>query len=328
MRAIVRSCVSAQRCCALAARYRESLRRSVGRSVRAVVCRRATWVPMVRARTQKGGPAMTMTPGPIPPVPKPDTYTEATAATPARDEPDVVDVLMADHREVEGIFAELEKPGGSPQRRRDLAQVVIAELVRHSTAEEQHLYPATREYLPDGDRIAEHELAEHARAEDVMHQLMKLDADEDTFNHLLAKLISDIRHHIQEEETKLFPRLRDACYRATLVQLGRKALAAEKVAPTRPHPAAPDTPPLNKLAAPVMGAVDRAADALTGRPTRPEDLIGRNEPAAPAGEAGAEDRAEDSPIGQAETTTYRSASAQNLPPSAEPVSTEPADPDR
>src|SRR6266545_770866 len=281
MRAIVRSCVSAQRCCALAARYRESLRRSVGRSVRAVVCRRATWVPMVRARTQKGGPAMTMTPGPIPPVPKPDTYTEA-----------------------------------------------------------QHLYPATREYLPDGDRIAEHELAEHARAEDVMHQLMKLDADEDTFNHLLAKLISDIRHHIQEEETKLFPRLRDACDRATLVQLGRKALAAEKVAPTRPHPAAPDTPPLNKLAAPVMGAVDRAADALTGRPTRPEDLIGRNEPAAPAGEAGAEDRAEaraedraedsaeDSPIGQAETTTYRSASGQNLPPSAEPVSTEPADPDR
>jgi len=251
-----------------------------------------------------------------------------------------VDVLMADHREVEGIFAELEKPGGSPQRRRDLAQVVIAELVRHSTAEEQHLYPATREYLPDGDHIAEHELAEHARAEDVMHQLMKLDADEDTFNHLLAKLISDIRHHIQEEETKLFPRLRDACDRATLVQLGRKALAAEKVAPTRPHPAAPDTPPLNKLAAPVMGAVDRAADALTGRPTRPEDLIGRNEPAAPAGEAGAEDRAEaraedraedsaeDSPIGQAETTTYRSASAQNLPPSAEPVSTEPADPDR
>jgi hemerythrin superfamily protein len=299
---------------------------------------------------QKGGPAMTMTPGPIPPVPEPVTYTEATAATPARDEPDVVDVLMADHREVEGIFAELEKPGGSPQRRHDLAQVVIAELVRHSTAEEQHLYPATRKHLPDGDHIAEHEIAEHARAEDVMHQLMKLDADDDTFDHLLAKLISDVRHHIQEEETKLFPRLRDACDRATLVELGRKALAAEKVAPTRPHPAAPDTPPLNKLAGPVMGAVDRAADALTGRPTRPEDLIGRNEPAAPAGEAmpageakaearaeataeaRAEDRpedsAEDSPIGQAETTTYRSSSAQNLPPSAEPVSTEPADPDR
>jgi hemerythrin-like domain-containing protein len=217
---------------------------------------------------------MTMTPGPIPPVPEPRIPAEATGEPLADDAPDVVDVLVADHRAVEAIFAELEQPGGNPQRRRDLTQVVIAELVRHSGAEEQHLYPATRHYLPDGDRVAEHEIAEHAQAEEVMNQLMKLDAGADTFNHLLTKLISDIRHHIAEEERELFTRLRDACDRPTLVELGSKVLAAEQGAPTRPHPAAPDTPPLNRMAAPVIGAIDRALDALTNRPTRPEDLAG------------------------------------------------------
>jgi hypothetical protein len=40
--------------------------------------------------------------------------------------------------------------------------------------------------------------------------------------------------------------------------------AMKKVAPTRPHPSAPDTPPLNKLAAPGAGLIDRIRDALSG----------------------------------------------------------------
>jgi len=286
---------------------------------------------------------MTMQPAPIPPIPEPRSMVGSDAEAPANVEPDVVDVLVADHREVEAIFAELEQPGGSPQRRRDLAHVVIAELVRHSGAEEQYVYPATRERLLDGDKVAEHEIAEHAQAEEVMHQLMKLDATDDTFDHLLTKLISDIRHHVREEEGELFPRLRDACDMQTLIDLGRKVLAAKRVGPTRPHPAAPNTPPLNKLAAPVMGAVDKAMDALTNRPTVPEDLAERTEAedmedtrrlavpgavpgATPSAEAGAAEAVPVAPV--AETTTYRSSSAHDLPPAAEPVATEPADPDR
>jgi hypothetical protein len=40
---------------------------------------------------------------------------------------------------------------------------------------------------------------------------------------------------------------------------------AKKMAPTRPHPSAPDTPPANKLLAPGTGLVDRLRDALSGR---------------------------------------------------------------
>jgi len=42
---------------------------------------------------------------------------------------------------------------------------------------------------------------------------------------------------------------------------------AKKLAPTRPHPSAPDKPPLNKVLGPPVGLVDRVRDALSGRAT-------------------------------------------------------------
>ncbi|SBT51232.1 hemerythrin domain-containing protein [Micromonospora auratinigra] len=189
---------------------------------------------------------------------------------------DVVDVLMADHREVEAIFVELESRQGTPEHRRQLADVVIAELVRHSVAEEAYVYPAARTSLPDGDQIAEHEISEHADAERTMKELESLDPSDARFDELLAHLTRTIRHHVREEESDLFPRLRAACAQEELVELAGKVNAAKKTAPTRPHPAAPDHPPANKLLAPGTGLVDRMRDALSGRPTTVAELHEKN----------------------------------------------------
>jgi hypothetical protein len=53
---------------------------------------------------------------------------------------------------------------------------VIAELVRHSVAEEEYMYPAARKTLEGGDQLADHELEEHAKAEKLMKELDGLDA--------------------------------------------------------------------------------------------------------------------------------------------------------
>jgi hemerythrin superfamily protein len=180
---------------------------------------------------------------------------------------DLLSVILADHREVEAVFTELESGQGSPGHRRDLADHVIAELVRHSVAEEQYMYPAAREVLPDGDQIAEHELEEHAEAEKVMKDLDGLDATDPRFDELLSKLMQDVRHHIQDEEKDLLPRLQGACSDEQLRDLGEKVLRAKKSAPTHPHPSAPDKPPANKLLGPGAALVDRMRDALTRRST-------------------------------------------------------------
>ncbi|MET7465283.1 hemerythrin domain-containing protein [Nonomuraea sp. NPDC005501] len=179
---------------------------------------------------------------------------------------DVITVLVTDHREVEQMFAELETMiGAIGERPQTLAEQVVIELVRHSVAEEAYLYPAVREHVPGGDELADKEIAEHAEAEKTMKRLERLEPGDDDFWPVLEELMREIRHHIQDEEGDLFPRLRAACPPEALTELGAKVERAKKLAPTRPHPSAPDKPPADKLLAPGAGLIDRLRDALTGR---------------------------------------------------------------
>ncbi|MEU7384066.1 MULTISPECIES: hemerythrin domain-containing protein [unclassified Streptomyces] len=178
---------------------------------------------------------------------------------------DVIQELTTDHREVEEIFAQMEALPMGNSRRKDLADQATIELVRHSVAEEMHLYPAVRHYVRDGDAIADREVQDHAEAERTMKDLEGLAADDPRFDELVGRLMREIREHVTDEEQNLFPLLRDSTKPEELEQLGEKVRSAKKTAPTRPHPAAPDTPPLNKLLAPGAGLVDRIRDTVTGR---------------------------------------------------------------
>jgi hemerythrin superfamily protein len=178
---------------------------------------------------------------------------------------DLIDDIISDHREVEAVFNQIQT--GGDDGKRDLVEHVITELVRHSVAEEQYLYPTVRRVLPNGDQLADHELKEHAEAEEVMKAIEKTDAQDPSFDELVGKLIEDIRHHVQEEESDLLPKLRTACDAAELDELGEKFETSKKMAPTRPHPSAPDHPPANKILGPGVGLIDRVRDAITGRNT-------------------------------------------------------------
>ncbi|MBQ0986949.1 hemerythrin domain-containing protein [Streptomyces sp. F63] len=177
----------------------------------------------------------------------------------------VIDELTTDHREADEIFGRIEALPPGDARRKELADEAVIELVRHSVAEEMHLYPAVRQYLPDGDSIADKEIEDHSSAERTMKQLESLEADDPDFDRLVTTLMREIRLHVEDEETTLFPRLRAAADAEELDRLGEKVRQAKQTAPTRPHPSAPSTPPANKLLAPGTGLVDRARDALTGR---------------------------------------------------------------
>lgn len=185
----------------------------------------------------------------------------------AQEDGDVVSVLTHDHREVEELFGQIEQtPQSSHEERRRLADQAIIELVRHSVAEEQYLYPAARQYIPGGNEIADRELSEHNEAETVMKELEQADAADSNFNQLLGQLMQEIRQHVQEEENELFPQLSQHTDRETLQDLGKKISDAKKSAPTRPHPSAPsESPGLMKMLGPGAGLVDRARDALSGR---------------------------------------------------------------
>ncbi|MFI7407388.1 hemerythrin domain-containing protein [Streptomyces sp. NPDC049627] len=177
----------------------------------------------------------------------------------------VIDELMTDHREVEQIFGRIEGLASGDRVRKVYAEQATMELVRHSVAEEEYLYPAVREHVAGGDAMADKEIEDHSTAEQIMKDLEGCEAGDPEFDRLIGMLMSDVRSHIADEEQNLFPKLRAACSAETLDELGDKVRQAKKMAPTRPHPSAPDKPPANKLLAPGAGLVDRVRDALTGR---------------------------------------------------------------
>jgi hemerythrin superfamily protein len=177
----------------------------------------------------------------------------------------VIEELKADHREVQDLFDQINALPPGDARRREIADRFTIELVRHSVAEEMYLYPAVRRHVDGGDAMADKELADHAKVERMLKQLEGLDADRSGFDSLVAGIISEVVTHVTDEENRLLPALAAACSPEQLNELGEKIRSAKDKAPTRPHPNAPTSPPMNKLLAPGAGLVDRARDMLSGR---------------------------------------------------------------
>ena len=177
--------------------------------------------------------------------------------------PDAVAVLKADHRAVEKLFRQFERTGdGAHKTRRKLVDQMITELSVHAAIEEEVLYPAARQEIPDAlDNVLE-ALEEHHVVKWELSELDGLDPRDERFDAKVAVMAENVRHHVEEEERELFPILRQHLGRKRLVELGGLLTEARRGAPTRPHPRSPDTPPANLLPNAVAGAVDKARDLV------------------------------------------------------------------
>jgi hemerythrin superfamily protein len=180
---------------------------------------------------------------------------------------DVIDVLIADHRDVTGLIEEIWTVT-DPMIRRDLTDTAISELVRHAVAEEMYVYPAMRKYLDDGDQAVEHDVSEHKELEEAMKTLESVDVSSAEFDTNLRHLESVLADHVQDEESEQFPELRRKVPASELQELAGKVETAKKLAPTRPHQSAPNSELFHKLVGPGVGLVDRLRDKLTGRVSR------------------------------------------------------------
>ncbi|MFN2590107.1 MAG: hemerythrin domain-containing protein [Actinomycetota bacterium] len=176
-------------------------------------------------------------------------------------------MIEQDHRTVEGLFTRYEaiRDSGTPQEKRQIVDEFIKELSVHAAIEENVLYPAIRDEIAQGDRKVDHSLQEHQEAKEALADLDKMDADDPTFDQKVATLMSEVRGHVEEEEGDILPKLRQSASKARLRDLARALRAEKKLAPTRPHPHAPDRPPASMVAGKAAGVIDRLRDRVSGR---------------------------------------------------------------
>ena len=189
--------------------------------------------------------------------------------------PDAITTLRDDHKRVEKLFKEfekLEKNDGTPKQKRGIVEQIVEELSIHAAIEEQVFYPAVRGLEEVGDVVLEG-LEEHHIVKWTLDELDGMNGDEERFDAKVKVLMESVRHHVEEEEGEMFPKVREAMGRKALVELYEKMEKVRKTAPTKPHPRMPDEPPGNLVAGAAAGLTDRVGKSgLLGRRRAKEDV--------------------------------------------------------
>ena len=175
---------------------------------------------------------------------------------------DAITLLVKDHETVEKLFEKFEQTGPRAMKARGtLADRIVRELAVHAAIEEQVLYPAIRDSLPEVEDDVLEALEEHHVAKWILSEIDGMSPEHERFQAKVTVLIESVRHHVEEEEGELFPKVRRAFSAEQLEQIGEALADARKIAPTRPHPKAPDTPPGNIVADTGAALLDKARDA-------------------------------------------------------------------
>ena len=193
---------------------------------------------------------------------------------------DAITLLKEDHRTVEQLFKRFEQAGDRAHvQKRQIVDRIIEELSVHAAIEEQVFYPVARTAVPDTEDIALESLEEHHVAKWLLAELADMDPAHERFDAKVSVLIESVRHHVEEEESDFFPKVREELGRNQLADLGETLADAKTTAPTRPHPRMPDAGPVPLVAGTITGVVDRVRDNLSGIAqggvTAVQDLIAR-----------------------------------------------------
>jgi hemerythrin superfamily protein len=120
---------------------------------------------------------------------------------------DGVSMLMRDHREVEDLFKAFKAAKEDTAKKQEICRQIVQELKLHTQIEEEIFYPSSREFLKD-DSIVNESVVEHQSVKQLMAELEGMDPADPYFDARMKVMREMVNHHVEEEETNLFPKCR------------------------------------------------------------------------------------------------------------------------
>jgi hemerythrin superfamily protein len=127
------------------------------------------------------------------------------------DQQDAVDMLLEDHKKANKMFKEFEKlDREDTEARQELVSTACTELKVHSMLEKELFYPAVRDQIEkeeDEDLLNEAEV-EHQTVDQLIETLEGMDPDDAMYSAHFTVLAEYVKHHVQEEEKEMFPRVK------------------------------------------------------------------------------------------------------------------------
>lgn len=134
---------------------------------------------------------------------------------------DVIVLLKNDHTAVKKLFTQFEKLAKKNDitGKVKIANRICSELIAHTIAEEEIFYPGARAAIQDDDMFNE-AVVEHDSAKDLIAQIQSMNPEDPMYDAKVKVLGEYINHHVEEEESEMFPMVREA------KELDLRALAA------------------------------------------------------------------------------------------------------
>ena len=138
---------------------------------------------------------------------------------------DALELLKQDHQKVKELFEQAEEAEGEDQQ--EIFEQIKTELETHARIEETVFYPAVQENEELKDMVLE-SLEEHKQIKTLLREMDNLTSDSEKFEPKLKVLMENVEHHAEEEEEgKMFPKLRQIMGKQKLEQLGADLEAAK-----------------------------------------------------------------------------------------------------
>ncbi len=152
---------------------------------------------------------------------------EALGEVTAARRPDAIRQLVEDHEKVEQLFDQAESAEGAECTR--IVKQIIRELTLHTKLEEDIFYPSLRDSGDDRmqDMVAE-SIEEHHVVTILMDELKDLSPDDEAFSAKLEVLQENVEHHVEEEESDMFPRVEKLFDSAQFDDLARRMHARRR----------------------------------------------------------------------------------------------------
>lgn len=131
---------------------------------------------------------------------------------------DALELLKQDHQKVKELFEQAEEAEGKDQQ--DIFEQIKTELETHARIEETVFYPAVQKHEELKDMVLE-SLEEHKQIKTLLREMDNLASDSEKFEPKLQVLMENVEHHAEEEEEgKMFPKIREIMDKQKLEQLG------------------------------------------------------------------------------------------------------------
>lgn len=174
---------------------------------------------------------------------------------------DVVQLLLDQHNQIKSLFERVaNEPTG--RQKRELFEDLVRLLAVHETAEEEVVHPIARRNIDSGKEVVENRRKEEDQAKRDLAELYEMGVDHPEFNSKLRTLGEAVIQHANREEAEEFQSLRQKMSKEQLTRMTGAVQAAEKTAPTRPHPHSGESAPANLLAGPPLAVFDRVRDSV------------------------------------------------------------------